>query len=290
MEFLKPHITTRNEQLSNIQPIQSPIDDDNTNSSEIYGNSQHDEAGDESSLASSGTESSKKMTLWNKTKPQQKRTPTASVFKEYVDYKKAKVDKHSDHLTKYFQSLEETIRTFPPKLQIEMKCKFSKILHEAEMQAIDMQSASVSNEPTYYPNYSQTFLPPTSPLSNSGQLQNFPNSLSQNLHTRCSQTLLSPTSLLQKSKQDHNVTNTVFQKLPSGTYQILQSSPNQHSGYSQSFTSPTPALQPQNDPIHIEYNNYPSSNLQHAASSFSQVPCSNSEVHQSPSPLSHNLE
>ncbi|KAG8297679.1 hypothetical protein J6590_030190 [Homalodisca vitripennis] len=69
-------------------------------------------------------------------------TPTAAVFQEYVNLKKQQLNNKSlevtrgDHLTKYFQGVEETVRTLPPELQIRVKSNISRIIHDAELEAI----------------------------------------------------------------------------------------------------------------------------------------------------------
>ncbi|XP_019867851.2 DNA ligase 1 [Aethina tumida] len=47
-----------------------------------------------------------------------------------------------DHLTKYFESAEETLRTFPADLQIEAKRKISEVIHEYEMIALKRNCSS----------------------------------------------------------------------------------------------------------------------------------------------------
>lgn len=71
-----------------------------------------------------------------------KETPTSVALQEYVNYKKSKIHTPKDHLTKYFQSVEESVRTFPPILQIQVKSKISEIIHEAELKNITSPTTS----------------------------------------------------------------------------------------------------------------------------------------------------
>lgn len=68
-------------------------------------------------------------------KKQQKQTPPAvsQVLQEYLgERKRLKTEKNTDHLKKFFESMEETVRTFPPSLQIEVKSKVFKLVSEYE--------------------------------------------------------------------------------------------------------------------------------------------------------------
>ncbi|KAF5287141.1 hypothetical protein FQR65_LT12327 [Abscondita terminalis] len=62
--------------------------------------------------------------------------------------------KKSDHLTKFFESAEETTRSLPPDLQVEIKHRISTVLYKFEMKAIarstlnaDMISNTTSTSP-----------------------------------------------------------------------------------------------------------------------------------------------
>lgn len=63
-------------------------------------------------------------------------TSSATILKEYLDVKRKKLTHSGDHLTKYFQSCEETVRRFPEQLQVEAKKKISDILYELEMKSL----------------------------------------------------------------------------------------------------------------------------------------------------------
>lgn len=73
--------------------------------------------------------------------------PTGEVLQEYIDLKMQKKDKkiEGDYLHKYFLSAEETVRTFPVQLQIEIKQKISQLLHEYEMKAFNFSQQSPSS-------------------------------------------------------------------------------------------------------------------------------------------------
>lgn len=74
-----------------------------------------------------------------------KYTATSIALQEFVDYKKNRSHVKADHLTKYFQATEETVRTFPILLQIEVKSKISQIIHEAELKNITSQTSSTAS-------------------------------------------------------------------------------------------------------------------------------------------------
>nr|XP_012214448.1 PREDICTED: uncharacterized protein LOC105667308 [Linepithema humile] len=62
---------------------------------------------------------------------QRKKTPAQLSAAAFEECQRSK-DKSSDHLAKYFMSVEETVRTFPPHLQIKVKTQISNILHNAD--------------------------------------------------------------------------------------------------------------------------------------------------------------
>lgn len=57
----------------------------------------------------------------------------ALVLKTYIDDKKSKKEHSSDHLTSFFKSMEDTIKTFSPMRQIEIKSKVSALVTEYEI-------------------------------------------------------------------------------------------------------------------------------------------------------------
>lgn len=66
----------------------------------------------------------------------------------YIDMKKsANCNLKSDPLTKYFQSIEGTVRSLPPCIQIRLKAQISQLVHNAELEAVSPYPGS---ELTYH--------------------------------------------------------------------------------------------------------------------------------------------
>lgn len=80
-----------------------------------------------------------------------------------------------DQLTKYFQSIEETVRTLPPFIQIRLKSQISQFVHDAELEAI---STPITNQAIIY-------TPQFPSVQQKPQLiqQSFPISTSVSVHT-----------------------------------------------------------------------------------------------------------
>lgn len=74
-------------------------------------------------------------------------TPSmATVLKNYFEEKQtSKSTKKVDHLQKFFDAMQETVRTFSPRHQIEIKSKISNLVSEYELK--DLMSNPVSNMP-----------------------------------------------------------------------------------------------------------------------------------------------
>lgn len=74
----------------------------------------------------------------SKTKtPSKQIKPLSHVLHEYLgERKKLKVENKTDHLKKFFESMEETVRTFPPVFQIEVKNKIFKVVSEYEYKTL----------------------------------------------------------------------------------------------------------------------------------------------------------
>lgn len=77
---------------------------------------------------------------------------SAEILQKFLENKEKR--KKSDHLTKFFESAEETTRSLPPDLQVEIKHRISTVLYEFEMKAIarstlnaDMISNTTSTSP-----------------------------------------------------------------------------------------------------------------------------------------------
>lgn len=58
---------------------------------------------------------------------------SSSLVMEYANDKQCET---RDVLTKYFETVAETVREFPPTLQVKVKSEISKIVHQAEMEHI----------------------------------------------------------------------------------------------------------------------------------------------------------
>ncbi|XP_033317925.1 uncharacterized protein LOC117215647 [Bombus bifarius] len=58
---------------------------------------------------------------------------SSSLVMEYANDKQCET---RDVLTKYFETVAETVREFPPTLQVKVKSEISKIVHQAEMDHI----------------------------------------------------------------------------------------------------------------------------------------------------------
>jgi hypothetical protein len=72
--------------------------------------------------------------------------PMAQVLQNYFDSKKSKLEK-SDHLKKFFDAMEETVRTFRPELQIEAKGKISALVTEYELKNLAFDRPSTCLQP-----------------------------------------------------------------------------------------------------------------------------------------------
>ncbi|CAG9773279.1 unnamed protein product [Ceutorhynchus assimilis] len=77
---------------------------------------------------------------------QQQSTPMTKVLTNYFEEKQAStVSKQRDHLQKIFDAMQETVRTFSPRLQIEIKSKISNMVSEYELK--DLMSKELPNMP-----------------------------------------------------------------------------------------------------------------------------------------------
>ncbi|XP_067000406.2 uncharacterized protein [Anabrus simplex] len=146
MEFSRPFITMQRSQVSNVG---TPSDDDEqTDISEVQEESQDVDSGSSHTIEDT-QKNDKRPGLWSgKRKKTAPLTPSAAIFKEFVELKKSRqssLGQEGDHLRKYFQSVEETVRTFPPQLQVKIKSQISTIIHQAEFVAINMQSFPAPN-------------------------------------------------------------------------------------------------------------------------------------------------
>lgn len=132
LEFMRDFLGERR-QLSNIQcPVN--VDGEETNITSV----DDEESTETSPSPIPSTSSSRSCTLKRSCE-----NTNHSALIEYLNFKKANTTTNKmDHLTKYFSSLEETVRTFTPRLQIEAKMKISNIIHDLEL-----KNLAHTNEP-----------------------------------------------------------------------------------------------------------------------------------------------
>lgn len=158
MEFIKPHLFSQSDdQTSNFSP---PPDSPRSVASAVHDLSQ--ETDDSSSMdksheqienpqsiqsVSSGRDTPlssapAKKNLNSKPIPP---TSAAEMLRQYLNMKAATSTEaaypNEDHLTKYFQSIEETVRTLPPRIQIRLKSQISELVHNAELEALNVNSS-----------------------------------------------------------------------------------------------------------------------------------------------------
>lgn len=78
---------------------------------------------------------------------------------EYFKFKKelqesktcSKTVNRGDHLSKFFQSMEETVRNLPLSLQVEAKSKISNLVHQLETQALYMTPPFYEPQGVFHP-------------------------------------------------------------------------------------------------------------------------------------------
>lgn len=213
-------------------------------------------------------------------------TATSVALQEYLNYKKTKTHEQKDHLTKYFQAVEETVRTFPAMLQIEVKSKISEILHQAELQNLSSQTRLPTG--TVYPQehqaQSQESQPYIIPLN-----QQSPQTItlqSTNLHTLGPQvhqphSYESQSHILPIQQQlPQSLASRITNVQPHRSYISQESSQSMSSlnyqtktyslGTYSTPTSPTPQQSPQSSYTSEMHLHTPHSPLHTAASQFHQ--------------------
>jgi len=158
MSFLKTHFGDKRPQTSNLPKTNQILNDpENVDDSEIIGspnieNKQHvdiesdDNNSDDVQINSLNSVSTNKRKLSftgythspniKKNKCSEYPFSAALVLKTYLDDKKSKKERSSDHLTSFFKSMEDTVRTFSPMRQIEIKSKISALVTEYEIKNI----------------------------------------------------------------------------------------------------------------------------------------------------------
>lgn len=184
MSFLKTHFGDKRPQTSNLPNTNQILNDpENVDDSEIIDspnieNKQHvdiesdDNNGDDAQINSLNSVSTNKRKLSftgythspniKKNKCSEYPTSAALVLKTYLDDKKSKKERSSDHLTSFFKSMEDTVRTFSPMRQIEIKSKISALVTEYEIKNITQVypqhvfSSQYSYSPSLYELYGHT--------------------------------------------------------------------------------------------------------------------------------------
>lgn len=84
--------------------------------------------------------SSQKSTVSKPKRPPKPELKSAEVLQKFLENKEKR--KNADHLTKFFESAEETTRSLPPELQIEIKHRISMLLYEFELEAIKKSTSN----------------------------------------------------------------------------------------------------------------------------------------------------
>lgn len=169
MSFLLPNLKERPQKSNITIPIDDTMNEQNENFEDEGGESSvdtHQDAFDDTTVLSPRsdilvTPSSSNTSTSTAFKPK-KRAPkqelnSAEVLQKFLDNKEKR--KRADHLTKFFESAEETTRSLPPDLQVEVKHRISTILYEFELQAMarsSLNSTVVDNDESNSPNYSVT--------------------------------------------------------------------------------------------------------------------------------------
>ncbi|KAK5647969.1 hypothetical protein RI129_002861 [Pyrocoelia pectoralis] len=165
MSFMTPFFAER-EQTSNIQQNESESEEAVDIEQQEESNSIPPSLNSDtptSSRGSSPTTISKVMNPTPKFSRQQHVPPMAQVLKNYFDQKQAaKSEKKSDSLQKFFDAMQETVRTFAPEFQIEIKSQISTLVSEYEFKNLMAQKAKqdqqhdeqqvVTPSPPYYHN------------------------------------------------------------------------------------------------------------------------------------------
>lgn len=64
----------------------------------------------------------------------QNRPRISAILSNYFQEKGDRPVRQKDHLTKFFEAMEETVRTFKPQLQVEVKMKISAMVLHYELQ------------------------------------------------------------------------------------------------------------------------------------------------------------
>lgn len=159
MSFLLPFISER-EQTSNLAPTVSDnesedeIDITKTTNSQI---SDSQPTSPQSPQNSAPTPSLSSMSSFKSVKDRQQ-VPMSKIVQNYFEKKLASKKpplQEKDHLTKFFEAMEETVRTFEPHLQIEIKGKMSALVTEYELKNFHDRQTTTSCQSVQYINIQQ---------------------------------------------------------------------------------------------------------------------------------------
>lgn len=147
LSFLIPFLAER-AQRSNIETAvadeELPPDDDNS--------SINSAASSSTPFSETTFDSTRSQTSANSSSHAKRQLPPmAQVLENYLLSKKQKVEGRSDHLSKFFGAMEETVRSLKPRLQIEVKSKIAQLVTEYEIRNLEDEerTASVPDVPEF---------------------------------------------------------------------------------------------------------------------------------------------
>lgn len=202
MEFIKPYLFSQSaDQISNFSPPpESPESVSSPNELQMPEASPNNETSQDSietpQILSTRNSRDKHLSSSKQIPP----GSAAEVLRHYMNMKNTATETKSsgDHLSKYFQSIEETVRTLPHITQIRLKTQISQLVHAAELEAISghVSSSPVSHCSSHFSNgppdrhtmTSQTIYSTT----NQNELLSRPNVNFQNLSESSHQNFSSP--------------------------------------------------------------------------------------------------
>lgn len=155
MSFLLPNLKERPQKSNLGVPTDDAVNEDIENSEDDGGESSvaTPETFDDTAVLSPrseilGTPSSSASTVSKRKRLPKPEVTTAAVLQNFLDNKEKR--KKADHLTKFFEFAEETTRTLPPELQVELKHRISMLLYEFESKAIKNSSLNTESTSSSY--------------------------------------------------------------------------------------------------------------------------------------------
>lgn len=167
MYFLLPFISER-EQTSNLALTASDnesedgIDVTKTPNSQISDSQPNSPQSPQNSMP---TPSHSSMSSFKSVKDRQQ-VPMSKIVQNYFEKKLASKKpplQEKDHIKKFFEAMEETVRTFEPHLQIEIKGKISALVTEYELKNFHERQTTTSSQSVQHENIQQT---PRQPQAN----------------------------------------------------------------------------------------------------------------------------